>query len=81
MMENSMSILALQAAGPKSQQPKDLEKSPIDEVLAALAVRPGKGLSSTEARERLTKYGPNAIVEKEISLARKLLQHFTGPIA
>lgn len=40
-----------------------------------------EGLSSAEAAKRLAKYGPYVIVEKEINLARKLLQHFTGPIA
>ncbi|HXW49562.1 MAG TPA: plasma-membrane proton-efflux P-type ATPase, partial [Xanthobacteraceae bacterium] len=59
----------------------DLERIPVDEVLTALAVQSDKGLSSAEAAKRLAKYGPNAIVEKQISLARKILQHFTGPIA
>ena len=80
-----MTTPALQrtAASPEaeSNRAEDLEKTPIDRVLTALAVQPDKGLSSTEARERLAKYGPNALVEKEISLARKLLGHFTGPIA
>ncbi|PWJ24095.1 H+-transporting ATPase [Branchiibius hedensis] len=31
--------------------------------------------------DRLTKYGPNGITDKEESLARKLLGYFTGPIA
>jgi H+-transporting ATPase len=38
-------------------------------------------MSSAEAQARLAKYGPNAIIEKEISLTRRILQHFTGPIA
>ena len=80
-----MSALTLQRAAVspegESNRAEDLEKTPVDRVLAALAVQPDKGLSSAEARERLTKYGPNAIVEKEISLARKILQHFIGPIA
>jgi H+-transporting ATPase len=58
-----------------------LEKSPIDQVLAALDVEPDQGLSSAAAQLRLAKYGPNALVEKEEGLARKLLGHFTGPIA
>ena len=80
-----MSTLTLQrtalSAEAESNDPEDLEKTSVDNVLAALAVQPDKGLSSAEATKRLAKYGPNAIVEKEISLARKLLQHFTGPIA
>ncbi len=59
----------------------DLEKIPVDKVLAKLAVEPDQGLSSAEAQQRLAKYGPNALIEKETSLARKLLEHFTGPIA
>jgi H+-transporting ATPase len=59
----------------------DLEKTPVERVLTQLEVKPGQGLSSAEARLRLAKYGPNALVEKEESLARKLVGHFTGPIA
>jgi H+-transporting ATPase len=84
-MEESMSTVTLQrtALSPEaeSNRSEDLEKLPIDKVLTALAVQPDKGLSSAEAAKRLAKYGPNAIVEKEISLARKILRHFTGPIA
>jgi H+-transporting ATPase len=60
---------------------EDLEKLAVGKVLTALAVQSDKGLSSAEAQRRLAKYGPNAIVEKEISLARKILGHFMGPIA
>ena len=59
----------------------DLEKLPVEKVLAQLAVKPEQGLSSAEARQRLAKYGPNALVEKEVSLLRKILGHFTGPNA
>jgi H+-transporting ATPase len=82
-----MSTLALQRSTPspapeaKPERAEDLEKTPVDKVLSALAVQPDKGLTSAEVKERLVKYGPNAIVEKEISLARQILQHFTGPIA
>ncbi|MCG8545723.1 MAG: plasma-membrane proton-efflux P-type ATPase [Alphaproteobacteria bacterium] len=38
------------------------------------------GLSSDDAKKRLEKYGPNAIVAKEESLLRKLLGFFWGPI-
>jgi hypothetical protein len=43
----------------KSSQVEDLEKTPVDKVLAILAVQSDRGLSSTEAPERLAKYGPN----------------------
>jgi H+-transporting ATPase len=59
----------------------DLEKLPVEKVLAQLAVKPEQGLSSAEARQRLAKYGPNALVEKEVSLLRKIVGHFTGPNA
>jgi H+-transporting ATPase len=80
-----MSTLASQrtALSPqgKSDRAVDLEKTPVDKVLATLGVQPDKGLSSAETRARLEKYGPNAIVEKEVSLLRKIVGHFTGPIA
>ena len=59
----------------------DLEKSPIDQVLANLVVTPDSGLGAEEAERRLAQYGPNALVEKEKSLAQKILGYFTGPIA
>jgi H+-transporting ATPase len=59
----------------------DLEKLPVEKVLAQLAVKPEQGLSSAEARQRLAKYGPNALVEKEVSVLRKIVGHFTGPNA
>ncbi len=39
-----------------------------------------KGLSSEEARERLKKYGPNTIEEKEESWLHRLFRRFWGPI-
>jgi len=59
----------------------DLEKLPIERVLAQLGVQPEQGLSGSEAQQRLARHGPNALVEHEPSLARRLLGHFTGPIA
>lgn len=59
----------------------DLEKLPIEQVLAKLGVRPDRGLLATEAQQRLARYGPNALVEKEKGLAASILGHFTGPIA
>lgn len=59
----------------------DLEKAQIDEVLKELNVDSKFGLSSDEAKNRLNKYGPNALVEKEDSFIKKLLHHFMGPIA
>ena len=39
-----------------------------------------KGLSSVEAKERLEKFGPNAIEEKEESWLHRLFRRFWGPI-
>ena len=80
-----MSAVALQSATRAhevgSHAAIDLEKLPVEKVLAQLAVKPEQGLSSAEARQRLAKYGPNALVEKEVSLLRKIVGHFTGPNA
>jgi H+-transporting ATPase len=80
-----MSAVALQSATRAhevgSHAAIDLEKLPVEKVLAHLAVKPEQGLSSAEARQRLAKYGPNALVEKEVSLLRKIVGHFTGPNA
>nr|WP_315728681.1 MULTISPECIES: plasma-membrane proton-efflux P-type ATPase [unclassified Bradyrhizobium] len=65
----------------KANPADDLEKAPIENVLTALGVQSSRGLSSAEAQKRLAQYGPNAIVEKEPSLARRVLKYFTGPIA
>ncbi len=59
----------------------NLEKLPIADVLAQLKTDGERGLTSAEAQQRLTTYGPNALVEKEESLAAKILGHFRGPIA
>ncbi len=45
----------------------DLEKLPVGQVLAKLAVRPEQGLSSAEAKQRLAQFGPNALIEHEVS--------------
>jgi len=80
-----MAALAWQNAAsppePKPQPAEDLEKAPVDKVLAELAVQSDRGLTNAEARQRLATYGPNAIVERQVGLARKILRHFAGPIA
>lgn len=69
------------AAGVSSDRRVDLEKAPVADVLAALGVRADQGLSGAEAAQRLARIGPNALVEKEESLAAEILRHFSGPIA
>ena len=80
-----MSEARQQSGGAPATQPSagqiDLEKAPVEDVLGNLAVKPDQGLSSAGAEQRLTRYGPNALVEKEESFTAKLLGHFTGPIA
>jgi len=79
-----MTTLALQSGASPfdlSHPTEDLEKAPVERVLTELDVRSDHGLSSAGAQQRLTKYGPNALVEKEVSVLRKILGHFTGPIA
>ena len=41
---------------------------------------PDQGLSSDEATQRLAQYGPNALQEKHVSVLRRLLGYFWGPI-
>jgi H+-transporting ATPase len=83
--EHSMSAVALHSAAPAlhagSDADADLERMPVDRVLATLAVKADRGLSGAEVQQRLAKYGPNALVEKDVSLLRKIGGHFTGPIA
>ena len=70
------------SAGKTSLEPgADLEKAPIDKVLSELSANPDEGLSEGQVKRRLARYGPNALVEKDISAWRKIIGHFTGPIA
>lgn len=39
-----------------------------------------QGLSSEEAARRLAQYGPNALEQKQVSVLRRLLGYFWGPI-
>ena len=39
-----------------------------------------QGLSSDEAAQRLAQYGPNALEDKQVSMLRRLLGYFWGPI-
>jgi H+-transporting ATPase len=59
----------------------DLEKIPVEEVASKLGVQADHGLSTAEAQRRLAQYGPNALVEREESLAARIAGYFTGPIA
>src|SRR5262249_11627628 len=80
-----MSAVALQCAtrahAARPPVAADVAKPPVDRALAELAVKPEQGLSGAEARQRLAQYGPNALIEKEVSLLRQIVGHFTGPNA
>ncbi|HTO79198.1 MAG TPA: HAD-IC family P-type ATPase, partial [Methylocystis sp.] len=58
----------------------DLTKSPIAEVMASLATDPRKGLDEKVAKDRLAKYGPNALEEKKTSEWALFFRFFWGPI-
>lgn len=66
---------------PDRPEQQNLEKCPLDEALNGLGVEADKGLASTEAAQRLNRYGPNALPEKHVSLAMRILKYFLGPIA
>ncbi len=52
----------------------------IEETLVELGVNKEKGLTEEEAKERLKKYGPNEIPEKEEPLWHRIFRRFWGPI-
>jgi H+-transporting ATPase len=56
------------------------EERGIDELFEALDSG-RQGLSELQARERLQRYGPNALEEKRTNPLRKFLGFFWGPIA
>ena len=55
------------------------KKASADELLQGLSATK-KGLSSSEAKERLQQYGPNEIPEKKENPLLKFLSYFWGPI-
>src|SRR5262249_44355077 len=77
-----MSAVAQQSVTRAPEQTAiDLEKMPVERVLAQLAVKPEQGLSNAEARQRLAQYGPDPLGEKEVSGPRKMGGPSTGPNA
>jgi len=63
----------------KTIDPKEVEKTPIPELMKLLASKE-QGLSESEAKERLGQYGYNEIAEKKARPFLKLLGYFWGPI-
>lgn len=66
---------------PDPSEQQDLEKCPLAEALTSLGVEADKGLAGAEADQRLNRYGPNALPEKHVSMATRILKYFVGPIA
>lgn len=64
-----------------AQTATNLEKAPLTDVLTQLDVTPTAGLTASEARARIAKYGSNALPDKHVSPWRKVLGYLTGPIA
>jgi H+-transporting ATPase len=58
---------------------EESKRSDINDLFKKLSSST-KGISSSEAKERLRKYGYNEITEKKKSLILKLLSYFWGPI-
>jgi len=75
-----MANTTTQAGAPAANGP-DLEKIPVEQVLSTLGVKPEQGLSAAEVQQRTAKYGPNAIIVKEKTLAEKIRGYFTGSMA
>ena len=66
-------------SAPRPQAGDDFESLPLSEVVKRLDTSP-EGLSQTEADERLTRYGPNEIIEDKPNPILKFLSYFWGPI-
>jgi H+-transporting ATPase len=58
---------------------EEAKKADIKKLLTELSAN-DKGLSSSEATDRLQKYGPNEIREKKVNPIVKFLGYFWGPI-
>ena len=64
---------------PELKEPASMQVENGDAILARLQTRP-EGLTSEEARQRLARFGPNALAEHRRSPLPKLLGYFWGPI-
>ncbi len=58
----------------------DYAQQSLSDTLGALQVDPQRGLSAEQVVERLRRYGPNEIQEKEEPLWHRLWRRFWGPI-
>jgi H+-transporting ATPase len=57
----------------------EAKKKSLEELLKKISSNK-KGLSSSQARQRLQKYGPNEISEKKVNPLIKFLKYFWGPM-
>lgn len=65
----------------QSALPVNPHALPVKKVLDQLSVTPGKGLTSSEARTRLSTYGPNALrARKTVGLLPILLNQFKSAV-
>ncbi|NOY69388.1 MAG: plasma-membrane proton-efflux P-type ATPase [Deltaproteobacteria bacterium] len=64
---------------PNAISSEDAKKAPVAELLKKLASSE-KGISDSEAKDRLKAYGYNEISEKKVSPLVKFLRYFWGPI-
>ncbi len=58
----------------------DFAQQDIGSTLDELGTSPDEGLTSEEAKKRLSEYGPNEIKEKTESLFHRIFRRFWGPI-
>jgi H+-transporting ATPase len=58
---------------------EEAKKTSIDELLKKISSSK-KGLSASEAKERIQQFGPNEILEKKVNPFIKFLGYFWGPI-
>ncbi len=56
------------------------KKKSLDEIISELGVSPEQGLSDSEAKSRIGKYGYNELVEEKANAVLKFLSYFWGPI-
>ncbi len=59
---------------------EDYKDMPLYKVIAELKTDEDNGLSLKEAEERLKRFGPNEIPEKQETLIKRILKRFNGPI-
>ncbi len=63
-----------------TQDTDSYSRQTVTETLKTLDVEPDQGLSSAEAKQRLQRYGPNEVEEKEEPLWHRVFRRFWAPI-